>query len=101
MRGVSLIAPDSLVQSAVQCAESFAAGTLVPIGMQLWQGLAIIITIWTGIQMMFGGGFAIGEVVSLILLRGFPYAVLTFYNTDGGTPWGKHDLFRHGDRDGA
>ncbi len=88
VRGVSLIAPDSLVQSAVQCAESFAAGTLVPIGMQLWQGLAIIITIWTGIQMMFGGGFAIGEVVSLILLLGFPYAVLTFYNTDVGTPWG-------------
>ena len=38
--------------------------------------------------MMFGGGFAVGEVVSLVLLLGFPWAVLTFYNTAVGTPWG-------------
>ena len=82
------IPPTSLVRAAVGCAESFAAATMVPIGLNIWRGLAVIITIWTGIQMMFGGGFAIGEVVSLILLLGFPFAVLTFYNTGVGTPWG-------------
>ena len=76
------------MRAAVQCAESFAATNLVGIGMNIWGGLAIIITVWTGIQMMFGGGFAIGEVVSLVLLLGFPWAVLTFYNTAVGTPWG-------------
>ena len=60
----------------------------MPIGLNIWQGLAIIITVWTGIQMMFGGGFALGEIVSLIFLLGFPLAVLTFYNSAAGTPWG-------------
>ena len=87
-RGISMIPPDSMMQAAIVCAEAFAASTLVPIGMDIWSGLAIIVTVWTGIQMMFGGGFNVGEVVSLILLLGFPYAVLTFYNTAVGTPWG-------------
>ena len=82
------IPPDSLVRAAVGCAEAFAAATMVPIGLNIWAGLAIIITIWTGIQIMFSGSFGIGEIVSLILLLGFPFAVLTFYNTDVGTPWG-------------
>ena len=87
-RGGAFTPPNSFVRAAVQCAESFAAANLVPIGMNIWGGLAIIITIWTGIQMMFGGGFGIGEILSLILLLGFPFAVLTFYNTAVGTPWG-------------
>ena len=87
-RPPALIPPDSLVVAALGCAEAFAASTIVPIGMNIWQGLAIIITIWTGIQMMFSGGFAIGEVISLVLLLGFPFAVLQFYNTAVGTPWG-------------
>ena len=87
-REPGFIPPTSLVRAAVECAESFAATTMVPVGMNIWQGLAIIITVWTGVQMMFGGGFAIGEVVSLVLLLGFPFAVLTFYNTGVGTPWG-------------
>ena len=87
-RDGGFIPPTSLVRAAVGCAESFAAATMVPIGLNIWAGLAVIITIWTGIQIMFSGGFAIGEVVSLILLLGFPFAVLTFYNTGVGTPWG-------------
>ena len=82
------IPPTSLVRAAVGCAEAFAAATMVPIGLNIWAGLAIIITIWTGIQIMFSGSFGIGEIVSLILLLGFPFAVLTFYNTGVGTPWG-------------
>ena len=87
-RDGGFIPPTSLVRAAVGCAESFAAATMVPIGLNIWAGLAVIITIWTGIQIMFSGGFGIGEIVSLILLLGFPFAVLTFYNTDVGTPWG-------------
>ena len=87
-RGGAFTPGNSFVRAAVQCAESFAAANLVGIGMNIWGGLAVIITIWTGIQMMFGGGFAVGEVVSLVLLLGFPWAVLTFYNTAVGTPWG-------------
>ena len=87
-RGGAFTPGNSFVRAAVQCAESFAATNLVPIGWNIWGGLAIIITIWTGIQMMFSGGFAIGDVVSLVLLLGFPWAVLNFYNTAVGTPWG-------------
>ncbi len=87
-RGGAFTPGNSFVRAAVQCAESFADANLVGIGLRIWGGLAVIITIWTGIQMMFGGGFAIGEVISLILLLGFPWAVLNFYNTAVGTPWG-------------
>ena len=87
-RGGAFTPGNSFVRAAVQCAESFAAANLVGIGLRIWGGLAVIITVWTGIQMMFGGGFAVGEVVSLVLLLGFPWAVLTFYNTAVGTPWG-------------
>ena len=87
-RDGGFIPPASLVRAAVGCAESFAAATMVPIGLNIWGGLAIIITIWTGIQMMFSGGFGIGEIVSLILLLGFPLAVLIFYNTSFDALWG-------------
>ena len=87
-RPVGLIPPDSLVIAAIDCAGDFAQRHTVPIGMNIWAGLAIIITVWTGIQMMFSGGLAIGEVVSLILLLGFPYAVLVFYTSTAATPWG-------------
>ena len=83
-----LIAPNSLVVAALGCAEDFANTTMVPIGLNLLRGLAVIITIWTGIQMMFGGGFAIGEVVSLALLIGFPLSVLSWYAATVATPWG-------------
>ena len=87
-RGGAFTPGNSFVSAAVQCAESFAATNLVPIGLNLWAGLAVIITIWTGVQIMFSGSFGIGEIVSLVLLLGFPFAVLTFYNTNVGTPWG-------------
>jgi len=83
-----MIAPNSMVIAALGCAEAFANNIMVPIGLRLLRGLAIIITIWTGIQMMFGGGFAIGEVVSLVLLIGFPLAVLSWYAATVVTPWG-------------
>ena len=87
-RSITLIPLNSLVEQAIVCAEAFAAARLVPIGMNIWRGLALIIVVWTGIQMMFGGGFAIGQIVSLILLLGFPFAILSFYNTSVNTPWG-------------
>ncbi len=84
-RSITLMPLEPLVQSAMRCAAGFADNTLRPIGMRIWAGLALIITIWTGIQMMFSGGFAIGEVVSLALLLGFPLAIMQSYNTP--VPW--------------
>ncbi len=92
--GAAMIPPTSMVRAAVTCAEQFANTTMVPIGLNLFRFLAIIITIWTGIQMMFSGGFAIGEVVSLILLLGFPFAVLSFYAATVLTPWGNLSFTR-------
>ena len=88
------IPPTSMMRAAVGCAETFANTTMVPIGLNLLRYLAIIITIWTGIQMMFGGGFAIGEVVSLLLLIGFPFAVLSYYAATVATPWGDMSFTR-------
>ncbi len=92
--GAAFIPPTSMIKAAVDCAEDFANTTMVPIGLNLFRALAVIITIWTGIQMMFGGGFAIGEVVSLILLLGFPFAVLSFYAATVLTPWGNMSFTR-------
>ena len=92
--GAAMIPPTSMIRGAVVCAEDFANTTMVPIGLNLFRALAIIITIWTGIQMMFGGGFAIGEVVSLVLLLGFPYAVLSYYAATILTPWGNMSFTR-------
>ena len=94
VRDGGMIPPTSMIRAAVVCAEEFANTTMVPIGVKLFRSLAVIIVIWTGIQMMFSGGFAIGEVVSLVLLLGFPWAVLSFYAATVLTPWGNVSFTR-------
>ncbi|MYH29599.1 MAG: hypothetical protein F4137_12270 [Acidobacteria bacterium] len=93
-RDGGMIPPTSMIRAAVVCAEEFANTTMVPIGVRLFRSLAVIIVIWTGIQMMFSGSFAIGEVVSLVLLLGFPWAVLSFYAATVLTPWGNVSFTR-------
>ena len=77
-----LNSPGSLVQSARICANEFANNVMVPsYGMPLFYSFALIIIVWTGLTMMFGAQFSMGEVVNLIFLLGVPYAILTYYAT--------------------
>ena len=77
-----LNSPGSIVQSARRCAAVFADTVMVAdYGMPIFWSLALIIVVWTGLQIMFGGQFSLGEVINLVFLIGFPWAVLTFYAT--------------------
>ena len=78
----------TVLQNVVVCATEFARDTLLPIGRRLFASLALIAVVWTGIQVMFAGSFTIGEIISLVFLIGFPFAVLESYATPVGTPWG-------------
>lgn len=82
------IAPNSMVRAALDCAQLFANQTMTPIGVNLLRALSVIIVIWTGVQMMISRRWDMGEVVSLIFLLGFPWAVLSWYNATVNTPWG-------------
>ncbi len=49
-------------------------------GMQLWQGLALIVVVWTGAQMALSGhGFHMATVVRLVIGLSLPLGMLQFY----------------------
>ena len=49
-------------------------------GMQLWQGLALIVVVWTGLQMaMGGGGINMPAVVKMMMTLAIPLGMLRFY----------------------
>ena len=49
-------------------------------GMQLWQGLALIVVVWTGAQMaLSGGGVQMGGVVRMVIGLAIPLGMLRFY----------------------
>lgn len=51
-------------------------------GMQLWQGLALIVVVWTGAQMaLSGGGINMAAVVRLVIGLSIPLGMLQFYTT--------------------
>ena len=78
----TLGSPKSMVQAARVCAGSYADTVMVAdYGFPLFYAFALIIVVWTGLQMMFGGQFSLGEVVNLALLLGVPYTILTYYDT--------------------
>ncbi len=89
-----MLPPDSMMAAAVMCAEQFAQTDMVPIGFQLWGSFALIIVIWTGVTMMLSGGINMGEIISLVLLLGLPWAILTWYSNPVGTPWGDQTFVR-------
>ncbi len=77
-----MVPPTSMVGAARVCAEQASAAIfLAPDGLAwvLFYSFALIIVVWTGLQIMFGGQFGIGEVVNLAMLIGFPFAILTWY----------------------
>ena len=84
-----LVTPTQLLGNAHACAEDFAQRNLIDAFVwDIYWALALIIVVWTGLQVMFGGQFGIGEVVNLVLLLGVPFAILTWYANGVGTPWG-------------
>ncbi len=51
-------------------------------GMQLWQGLALIVVVWTGAQMaLSGGGINIPGVVRMVIGLSIPLGMLQFYTS--------------------
>ncbi len=49
-------------------------------GMQLWQGLALIVVVWTGAQMaLSGGGVNMAAVVRMVIGLSIPLGMLRFY----------------------
>ncbi len=49
-------------------------------GMQLWQGLAVIVVVWTGAQMaLSGGGINMAAVVRMVIGLSIPLGMLQFY----------------------
>ncbi len=77
-----MVPPTSMVGAARVCAEQASAAIFLGPGGLAWvlfYAFALIIVVWTGLQIMFGGQFGIGEVVNLAMLIGFPFAILTWY----------------------
>ncbi len=51
-------------------------------GMQLWQGLALIVVVWTGAQMaLSGGGVNMAAVVRMVIGLSIPLGMLQFYTS--------------------
>ena len=49
-------------------------------GMQLWQGLSLIVVVWTGAQMaLSGGGINMAAVVRMVIGLSIPLGMLQFY----------------------
>ncbi len=49
-------------------------------GLALWQGLAVILVVWTGARMAFSGGFHAWEAVRLVTSLAIPRTILHFYD---------------------
>ena len=54
-------------------------------GLQLWQGLSLIVVVWTGIQMALSGGVNMTAVVRMLMTLAIPLGMLRFYATP--LPW--------------
>lgn len=51
-------------------------------GMQLWQGLALIVVVWTGAQMALAGhGVNMAALVRMVIGLAIPLGILRFYST--------------------
>ena len=67
-------------QTVTNLIEDAMARPVLDAGMQLWQGLALIVVVWTGIQMaMSGGGLNMAVVARMALGLSIPLGMLRFY----------------------
>ena len=53
---------------------------LLDAGLDLWQGLAVILVVWTGLRMALSGGFQAWEAVRLVTSLAIPRTILHFYD---------------------
>ncbi|MXX33685.1 MAG: type IV secretion system protein [Gemmatimonadetes bacterium] len=52
-------------------------------GMDLWRGLAIVLVVWTGLRIAYGGaGWRAWDLVQLVLTLWIPWLLLSTYDTD-------------------
>ena len=79
--------PLAILQTGVECAHTFTADVIRPIGWTLLSGVALIIVVWTGIMVMFTGRFDLAQILNLILLIGFAIMVMNGFD-DRDNMWG-------------
>ena len=85
----TILSPLWYIRNAAVCAAAFAGDVLLPdYGAPIFIGLAIVLVVWTGVQIMFSGRFDVGEMISLVLFIGFLSMILMSYTTAGGAIWG-------------
>ena len=84
---VSLADPSELIYGAVECAQTTAIEMFLPLARNLLGAFAIIILVWTGVQMMFQGGLDMGSLLSTILSIALPFMILDGYGA-GSYIWG-------------
>ena len=84
---VSLADPSELIYGAVACAQTTAIELFLPLARNLLGAFAIIILVWTGVQMMFQGGLDMGSLLSTILSIALPFMILDGYGA-GSYIWG-------------
>ena len=62
------------------------APQMMAAGMDLWRGLALIVIVWTGIQMaLAGGGVNMAAIVRMVITLAIPLGMLEFYTVP--LPW--------------
>ena len=84
---VSLADPSRLVYAAVGCAQDTAIAVFLPLAQRLLAAFAIIILVWTGVQMMLQGGLDMGSLISTLLSIALPVMILDGYGA-GSYVWG-------------
>ena len=65
-KDVSFADPSGLIYDAAGCAQETAIAVFVPTAQRLLAAFAIIILVWTGIQMMLQGGLDMGSLLSTV-----------------------------------
>ena len=65
---------------AWQNATSTVAPELLALGNDLWEGMAVIVVVWTGLRIAFSGDIQPWDFVRLIIGLWIPWVLLQFYN---------------------
>ena len=68
-----------LLRDVHECGLEYAQDVIVPMVRPWYHGILIIMIIWTGISIMFGGSFAAPKLIGYILLIAFSYGLFEVY----------------------
>ena len=85
-----LLDPDRALAAVWECSADVAVTSVVPIGRALLGSLVLIMIVWRGAQMMFGGRLDMPAVLNTVLLAGFAFMLMDNYfsPTPRLMPWG-------------